>query len=342
MSNEIAKNEIINVLATFYESGLKQKTHEVIQEKLAEKFSGIVSNLLECKYGEDNEKLKIYFKAIFYDKVVLNEGNDINLLFEYFMSLFDYIHKYTEKEEENLKNKLTTKYKIQFSILRNLILNYKNTTAETTINNNNNNSSNKNSDFISLLDLKTILNSNELKLKEKYIEYIIFYMKRFKNENVSLYDLKISNIDELLNKNINNENDENNKINKLVEEKELKKQKEEKEEKEVTEEITRDNFNKTIHDILIKNLLKKENKNFKEEFQNCLEKNSNNLDVISIHSLNKFLIDKEICLNNLQLSCLSNRYCVDDDLIIINASMLEEDLKNLKDDVINDYVNFSV
>ena len=160
-------------------------------------------------------------------------------------------------------------------------------------------------------------------------------MKRFKNENASLYDLKISNIDELLENNQKNKNNENNKDNEL---------RNQKEEKEVTEEITRDNFNKTIHDILmmVNNLLKKEGKNFKEEFQDCLEKNSKNIDIINIHSLNKFLLSKEIRLSNLQLSCLSNRYCVDDDLIIISVSMFEQDLKNFKDDVILDYVNFSV
>ena len=48
--------------------------------------------------------------------------------------------------------------------------------------------------------MKIILDNNkDIKLKERYIEYIIYFMKQFEDENSSLFDLKIGKIEDILN-----------------------------------------------------------------------------------------------------------------------------------------------
>lgn len=96
---------------------------------------------------------------------------------ERFLSLFDSINKFTPQQEEEYKSKLIIKLAKHKEILNVSLKSYdKNNTG-----------------FITFLQLRKILDSIKINLKDELIEYLIYLMKAFKHENtVCLEDLKYS------------------------------------------------------------------------------------------------------------------------------------------------------
>ncbi len=62
--------------------------------------------------------------------------------------------------------------------------------------------------YINFIDFRKVMQNLKIILKEKYTEYMIYVMKQFDDDNVSLEDLKYNNLIEILNQDINeNENE---------------------------------------------------------------------------------------------------------------------------------------
>lgn len=116
--------------------------------------------------------LKLYFNAIYYEqKISLEEFNDtadkMELICQYFLSLFNYMHIYDEKEEANIKNRLKIKYNSQLVKLKDLLKEYISKNKE----------KRENENYISIKEIKFILdNNNDINIKRKIyrIHYLLY------------------------------------------------------------------------------------------------------------------------------------------------------------------------
>ena len=332
-----AKTEIISPLMDYANSIINKDKDEDedilkdtdIQEKLCVKFSEIILNLLNCSDKYDKNRIEIFFHAIYFDKMinskeVNNSKNKINLITNYFLSLFNYIHEYNRKDEEILKQRINSNYITNFIKFKNLLKNYlesKNKIIE-------NNEKTEPINYISIREIKNILEENpELRLKEKYIEFIIYRMKQFEDNKASLFDLKISKLDEIITDKENTQKNNNSK--------------KDSETTESIEEVTPEEYNKHIYSVLIvvKQLMTDENKDIKELFNDSIVTiNKPKTEIITLESFSDELNKRNINLNYLQISCINNKYCVNEELNALDINKIEEDINNLKENEINNYL----
>ena len=215
--------------------------------------------------------------------------------------LFSYTKNHS-KEEEKYINKLRTKYKKLVEKLISCIKAYLSKEK------------NKNAKYIHLLKVKNILENKEIFLKDKYIEFIFYYMKKFEDPDAKLGDLKISLLQDLIQSSENEyefenseiitnnkeENNLNNDINIDINKKEKKekdkiinkKQNEKKEPIEIKLEKNEDKNNKILNadisikedDIKINNIEeedKKKEDTKKEEKKNLDKKDLFNQELIA-------------------------------------------------------------
>ena len=347
------------------------KNEKSIKNKLEKKFGEVVLKLLNCNNENDINNLKIFFNAIYYEKVTNSknkndksnndDSNKLKLMNDYFLSFFNDMHDYNQNEEIKLKTKLKTKYETNFTKLINLIKEYilskkdkdnknneenknkeekkeDNKKEENKIKDNKNKeekkeddkkneniNNNKLDECISFQEIKNILDKNkDINLRQKYIEFIIYYMKQFDDNKASLYDLKISKLDEILNEEIKEDkNKDKNKNEKNVDNKENEK----------TAEITLEEFNKNINSVLvvIKQLMMDEKKDIRKLFCDSIKKiNNPDTDIITLESLNNELNKRKISLNKLQISCINQKYCVNEEMNALEIKQIEDDINNLK------------
>ena len=317
-AKELIINPLINYINTICESGTEDITdNKDIQEKLCTKFADIILNILNCTDERDCNRIKIFFNSIYFDKMVNskeinNSKNKIYFISNYFLSLFNYIHEYNEKNEEKLEYRIATNYIMNLIKFKNLLRDY----LQSKEKNNNNNEQTKITDNISINEIKNILEENpEIKFKEKYIEFIIYRMKQFDDNKASLFDLKINKLDELINGNqkINNNNKDYETTDSI-------------------EEITPEDYAKNINSVLtiVKQLMIDEGIDIRQLFSDSIIiLNKPKIEVISLESFNNILNRRNINLNYLQLSCFNNKYCINKEMHALDIKRLEEDLNNL-------------
>ena len=325
---EKAQKNIISPLINYYQINKNDSDTNALQEKLSSKFAEIILNLLNSNNEKDNYMLKLYFNAIYFDQMItseeVNDNTDkMDLISHYFLSLFNYIHIYDEKEETSIKRRLKSKYNSQLVKLKKLIKDYISKNKD----------KKENSDYISIKEIKYILdNNNDVKIRGKYIEFIIYYMKQFDDANASLFDLNVERIENILQEPIENDdnaNSNNNDINNVPTES-----------NESGEEVSPEDFNKNIHDVLliIKQIMNNENKSLREIFVDSIVKITKpNADVITLDSFADELNKRKIKLNYLQMSCFNYRYCINEELHALELVKIEQDVDNLKEDEIFQY-----
>ena len=186
---EESKNKIINPFLEFA-SRNNLTTVEYPSNNfdfISEEFTKIILNVLDCNNSYNHILTKIFINALFY-----NSECDINKLIEYFNVLFSYTRNYSIEEEKYI-NKLNNKYKEQTKKLVSCINHYINSELNS-------------SSYFPLLKMKELLDQNDINLKDKYIEFLFYYMKKFNDPDSRLGDLKFSllnNIMLLENGNIN-------------------------------------------------------------------------------------------------------------------------------------------
>ena len=311
---EKAQKNIIIPLMNFYQTIINEDK-KTIQKKLNEKFCEIIRNILNINNENDLINLKVYFNSIYYEKVKNNNSIDYDdkykLLNEYFLSLFNYINEYDITKEKKLKNKLITKYKNDLTKLKHILENI----GKDKRNKENINKANLN-DYISFQEIKNIFDSNNnITIKEKYIEFIIYYMKQYNDNNSSLYDLKKSKLEDILKEEEIIDKDKDNKII------------------EINAEISLDEYNKNINSVLvvIKQLMEKEKKDIKILFGDSIIKNSEqNKDIITIESFSNELNKRDITLNQLQISCFNKKYCINEETNTLDFRQIENDVIKFK------------
>jgi hypothetical protein len=205
---EESKNKLINPFIEFCNKNNLSKVQFPSNnfDLVSEEFTKIILKSLNSENTYNHIITKIFINALFF-----NAECDVNKLMEYFNILFSYTRNFSLEEEKYI-NKLKDKYKLQTEKLISCIKNYINNEL-------------KSSDYFPLLKMKEVLDHNEINLKDKYIEFLFYYMKKFEDPKAKLSDLKFSllnniissNLCEIQNKeNINsNLNENKNELNKI-------------------------------------------------------------------------------------------------------------------------------
>ena len=158
---------------------------------IVEGYTKIIMEVLNCNNKYNYALTKIFISALFY-----NSECNVNKLIEYFNILFSYTKNY-KLDEEKFLFKLKSKYREQ---TKKLITSIK----ESILNDSNSQK------YFHLLKMKDLLEHNEINLKDKYIEFLFYYMKKYDDPEAKLGDLKFSLLNDIIpNNELGNENSNN-------------------------------------------------------------------------------------------------------------------------------------
>ena len=297
---------------------------------IVNKFCNSISDVLNCGNEYNIKMLKIFIGALLF-----NSGGSIVKLSEYFTVLFSYTKIYQKELENKLIERINRKYKDNAELLLKLI-------NEQNINGN---------DYISLLEVKDIIDNNNIELKDKYIEFIFYIMKKFDDKNAKLSDLKISNYGKILFPNSNDSNKDkiSSKQLDIEEEEKLKEDKENNNinnnnDDESITEITNEEYEKIINSCIlsIQKGIKEEKTTFTNLFGNYIKtfkSEGKNVDVITIEDFNEQLKNINISLSDLQLSCICSKYSVPENVRLIKSKIVEKDITETKSTINNKKIN---
>ena len=320
---------------------------------VVEKFANIILDTIN-----NNNKYNHTLTKTFLSALLINSECDIQKMVEYFIILFSYTRDYKTDEEKylkNIKNVYTKEIKDILNAINSYIENIKDEKNES------------NYDvYFPLIKLKELIEENKINLKDKYVEFIFYYLKQFDDKNAKLDYLKYSKLNDLIplsddskelqqdilltdddNKKLNteptkqenfdnilNKNKDNNIENYNIDESSKKENNfEENKTDESATEITIDEYLKQLGEAIesIKNGLKNENVSFKdfvEDKKKVTNVEGKNIEYISINDLNNKFKDIGVILSDLKLSCLCSKYSLQNDLRLINIKSFEEDLES--------------
>ena len=320
---------------------------------VVEKFTNIILDTIN-----NNNKYNHTLTKTFLSALLINSECDIQKMVEYFIILFSYTRDYKTDEEKylkNIKNVYTKEIKDILNAINSYIENIKDEKNE------------GNYDvYFPLIKLKELIEENKINLKDKYVEFIFYYLKQFDDKNAKLDYLKYSKLNDLIplsddskelqqdilltdddNKKLNteptkqenfdnilNKNKDNNIENYNIDESSKKENNfEENKTDESATEITIDEYLKQLGEAIesIKNGLKNENVSFKdfvEDKNKVTNVEGKNIEYISINDLNNKFKDIGVILSDLKLSCLCSKYSLQNDLRLINIKSFEEDLES--------------
>ena len=281
---EIAKEKIILI---------QNKKEEIPIDKFVQQMSNNISICLNCKNEESLNKLNkwIYF--------LLNiNGNNQNIMNEKFLSLLTNIKIYT-KEEEICLGKKVKKYLLpKKDIILNKLEPFK-------------------TKYISFLFLKKIIEEQKIEMKDEYSQYLFYALKKFDAPEVSLYDLKVQNLFDIM-------NDEKND-SKMDEESDVEISNE-----EYTQIIT--SFGIQLlnyinsHNTTLKNILGNLVQNISAEDEDDKEEN---FEIVFIEPFINRMKEIGIKINgDIEIFCIYSRYKLSDEYEVISVNLLEKELEN--------------
>ena len=281
---EIAKEKIILI---------QNKKEEIPIDKFVQQMSNNISICLNCKNEESLNKLNkwIYF--------LLNiNGNNQNIMNEKFLSLLTNIKIYTQEEEIRLGKKVKKYLLPKKDIILNKLEPFK-------------------TKYISFLFLKKIIEEQKIEMKDEYSQYLFYALKKFDAPEVSLYDLKVQNLFDIM-------NDEKND-SKMDEESDVEISNE-----EYTQIIT--SFGIQLlnyinsHNTTLKNILGNLVQNISAEDEDDKEEN---FEIVFIEPFINRMKEIGIKINgDIEIFCLYSRYKLSDEYEVISVNLLEKELEN--------------
>ena len=203
-----AKNKIINIFCDYMEKNniYKVEYNSIKFKEIMEEFTKIIMKSLNNNNTYNYTLTNIFISALFF-----NSDCSINKLIKYFNILFSYTRNYSIDEGKFLE-KLRTKYINQTKTLINCVKDYIDSEES------------DNKEYFPLLKMKEILDKNKINLKDKYIEFLFYYLKKFDDPDTKLVDLKFDLLKNILpiEKEVEIENSENNNLNSPIKDSEIK------------------------------------------------------------------------------------------------------------------------
>ena len=286
ITTEIAKEKIILI---------QNKSEEIPNEKFIQQMS---HNILKSLNNKNEESIQKLNKWLFF---LLNiSENNQNIMTEKFLSLLSNIKIYTQDEELLLSKKVKKYLLPKKDIILSKLEPFKNK-------------------YISFLFLKQIIEEQKIEMKDDYSQYLFYAMKKFEDPEVSLYDLKVQNLFDILN---NDEHD-----SKIDEESDI--------------EITNEEFTAIISNFVIQlmDYLNKNKVTLREVLKDLIqtlnldddELNQEKIEIVLIEPFIKKMKEIGITINNdIETFCIYNRYKLTDEFEIISVNLLERELDNFK------------
>ena len=181
----ITSNEATNKIINPFLSMIKKNNYEKISypstefDEIIEHLTKIILKVLNSDNEYNHTLTKIFIGALLY-----NSDCDINKLVEYFTILFSYTKDYSIDEKKYIE-KLKTKYKNETKKLVECITSYILNDLTS-------------SQYFSLFKMKDLLDNNQINLKDKYIEFLFYFLKKFDDPEAKLEDLKYSLFNEIV------------------------------------------------------------------------------------------------------------------------------------------------
>ena len=269
---------------------------------IVEEMTKIMMNALENTNEKNKQLISIFIGALLH-----NSNYDINKFIYYLNVLFSYTKNYFT-DEELFINKIQTKYKNELTLLYNKLYEYiksNNTNEEFPI-------------YIPLLKVKEIMDENNIQLKDKYLEFLYFYMKRYNNPSSNLEDLDFGQLNNLIlyetktNEKFSSTSEDNNNS--------------------VTE-ISNEEYEKHLRETisLIKNAVQNTGVSFDEfvkDITYTTEIDGKEYNFFTIENFNEELKECEVELSEIKLSCLCNKYSIPDNLKCIDKNKIEKDINS--------------
>ena len=274
---------------------LSNKPEEMTNETFIQQMS---QNILSCLNNKNEESIQKLDKWLYF---LLNiSENSQKIMTEKFLSLLTNIKIYSSEEELILSKKVKKYLLPKKEILLSKLEPFKNK-------------------YISFIFLKQIMEEQKIEMRDEYSQYLFYAMKKFDDPGVSLYDLKVKNLFDILN---NNEND-----SKMDEESDV--------------EITNEEFTAIITNFVIQlmNYLNKNKVTLRDVIKDLIqtlnvEEEDTNQEKIEIVLVESFLNRmKEIGIqinNDIETFCIFNRYKLTDEYEIISVNLLEKELENFR------------
>ncbi len=265
---------------------------------------------LKIKNEEEKSKMNIFMNTLWN-----LTGNNLELFEEKFFALFDNIKIYSDEEFFILSKKLKKNIMQYSSFLLNSL-------KLVDINN---------SGYVTFLTFRKILESVNLKLKDQYIEFLIYVMKSNDEKEESIYSLNYEAMFRLINKAPDDSKNESSEIDYDNEE-----------ESEIV--ITQEEFNEKINRFFLKlsSYLKSKNISIRDLFRgkiykvNEFEKSDQfkNIKEEAVE-LQTFLFEIKnigLDLSNLDVYCIFTKLKIIDDYEAISIQTLESEItKSQKD-----------
>ena len=283
---DIAKEKIILI---------QNKNEEIPNEKFIQQMS---HNILTCLNNKNEESILKLNRWLYF---ILNiSENNKNMMSEKFLSLLTNIKIYTP-EEELLLSKKVKKYLLpKKDIILSKLEPFKNK-------------------FISFLFLKQIIEEQKVEMKDDYSQYLFYAMKKFDEPTVSLYDLKVQNLFDIL-------NDEQHD-SKMDEESDI--------------EITSEEFTTIISNFIMQLMvyLNKNKTTLREVLKDLIQSlnvdeedlNQEKIDIVLIEPFINRMKEIGIAINNdIETFCIFNRYKLTDEYEIISVNLLEREIENFE------------
>ena len=286
ISEPKAKELIIDILPKNITN--PNEVFETITEKISE--------IINCKEENSIEKIRKWLNTLY-----MMCNNDFEKTKENFLSLFLNVKLYKPEEELILTKKIKkTLLPFEDIIKKNII-------SET--------------GFISFINLRKIMEDTKIEMKDDYAQFLFYQMKQFNNPEISIYDLKIDNLIEILE---NKEHD-----SKMNTESDI--------------EISNDEYVQIITNFAnqLANYIKEKKTNLrlilKDIIQNVQAENTNEkLDVVLIEDFIGKMKEIGIQINSdLEIYCLFSRYKISDEYEVISVDLLEKELENFQISRIN-------
>ena len=304
--NEEIFNAFTFVLLTNFEA--KKLTVDIAKEKIIlsnndinklttnefiNKIKNNIALFLNCKNEESLKNINDWLEYL----LKIND-NDKNIMQNEFLTIISNIKQYP-KEQEIFLSKKVKKYLLpKKDVLYEKLNSF-------------------NSNYISFLLLKKIIEEEKIELKEQYFVYLFYALKKFDDPEASLNDLKYKILfDDIIN--------DTNNDSKMDEESDL--------------EISDDDYNQIISDFQMRLLhyINSHHTNLRFILNGLIQvstwgDDNNIIEVVLIKPFFERMKEIGIWMNDeLELYCIFNRYKLSEKYEGMNIYLLEEELKNLK------------
>ena len=288
ISEETARQKIIMIRST---------KDPLDNNKFIEQMSFNIMKSVHCEDKDSLEKVKKWLITL------LNLcSNDQKKVTENFLTLFNNITIYTQEQEILLSKKVKKAFINKKEEIIKKYESYKDS-------------------YVTFDFLKKLIEEEKIAIKDEYMQYLFYEMKKFEDITKSLYDLKMKNFFDIL------ENTEN----------------ESKMDTESDIEITNEEYVSIITGFgtQLLNYLEKNHTDLRtvlgDIVQNLAGEDTNEkIEVVFIEPFINRMKEIGIELNDeIKIYCLFSRYKLSDEYEIISVNLLEKELENFKNSKIN-------